>query len=134
MAYEDETADELRGRLRERDLMVSGSKEDLIARLQEADARGSSPAGGRDGTPGLGEVVDRIRREFAEITGLEPERTTGLETTEDGWRARIDVVEVSRVPRATDVLGVYEVLTDADGALRSFDRTHRYRRSEAGTT
>ena len=82
---------------------------------------------------GLRDVVDRIRSEFTDVTGLEPEATTGLKRTTDGWAALIDVVELARVPRSTDVLATYEVTTDEDGSLRSFDRVHRYRRSEAGS-
>ena len=84
-----------------------------------------------DEAPDLVALVAGLRAEFLEVTGLEVERVTGLERVDDGWRARLDVVELSRVPRSTDVLGVYEVTTDTGGGLTSFDRTHRYRRSEA---
>lgn len=129
--YEDRTVEELRDDLRERDLRVSGSKEELIARLQEddvdaaRDAPSSAPAGMRD-------ALARIRRDLREVTGLQVERASGLNRDNGGWRALVEVVEVSRIPPSTDVLAVYEVNADSDGAVTSFERIQRYRRSEAG--
>jgi hypothetical protein len=87
---------------------------------------GRSPASMR-------EVLARIQEDLHDVTGLAVERTSGLDRDDGGWRARVEVVEVSRVPPSTDVLATYEVRADAHGALTSFDRVQRYRRSEAMT-
>lgn len=129
--HEDLTVDELRDELRDRDLKVSGTKEELIGRLEEHEADGAtSPNGDGGGTGGLREVVERIRGELGEVLGLDVERVTGLRREDEGWRARADVVEVSRIPPSTDVLATYEVTTDADGSVLSFERVRRFRRSE----
>lgn len=135
--HEELTVDELRDELRERDLKVSGTKEELIDRLEDhesdegetADAAASSNGGG-GATGGLREIVGRIRGELGEVLGLDVERVTGLGRDDEGWRARADVVEVSRIPPSTDVLATYEVTTDADGSVLSFERVRRFRRSE----
>lgn len=131
------TVEELRDELRDRDLKVSGSKEELIARLEDADADEGQQAGGADDPdPDAGEVatlrdvVQRIRRELSDVLDLEVERVTGLERHEETWRAQADVVEVSRVPPSTDVLATYEVTTDDDGHVAGFERVRRFRRSE----
>lgn len=80
----------------------------------------------------LREVVARIHADFAQIAGLQPERITEVRPTTDGWRAKVDVVELSRVPTSTDVLGTYQVTTDVDGNVGAFERVRRFRRSEAG--
>lgn len=136
MTYEDETVDELRDRLRSRDLPVSGTRGELVSRLEAADREDDGEASTSDSPPRrrLRDVVERLRSEFADVTGLEPEATTGMERTADGWAALIDVVELARIPRSTDVLATYEVQSDEDGSLLSFDRVHRYRRSEAGSS
>lgn len=135
---EDLTVDELRDELRERDLKVSGTKEELIARLEDAqdgdggDADGSGgdqPPSGRSG-PTLREVSEQVRDDLSEVLDLDVERVTGLARDGDGWRAQVDVVEVSRVPPSTDVLATYEVTADGDGNLASFERVERFRRSE----
>lgn len=131
---EDLTVDELRDELRERDLKVSGTKEELIARLEDTEDGGGDGPGddrrsGRSG-PTLREVSEQIRDDLSEVLDLDVERVTGLARDGDGWRAQVDVVEVSRVPPSTDVLATYEVTADGDGNLTSFERVKRFRRSE----
>lgn len=125
--HHDLTVDELRDQLRERGLKVSGSKDELVERLADHDR--VEPTSRAATT--LRDVVARVTDDFHEITGLAPERTSGMTRTDDGWRALVDVVEVSRIPRATDVMATYEVTADAEGALVAFDRLRRFRRSEA---
>lgn len=79
------------------------------------------------------DVLRRIQDELHEVTGLTVERTSGLDRHDTGWQARVEVVEVARIPPSTDVLATYEVQADADGSVTSFDRVQRYRRSEATT-
>lgn len=135
--HEELTVDELRDELRDRDLKVSGTKDELIDRLEDHEADGGETAdapvsanGGGGATGGLRQVVERIRGELGEVLGLEVERVTGLARDDEGWRARADVVEVSRIPPSTDVLATYEVTTDAAGSVDSFERVRRFRRSE----
>lgn len=125
---EDRTIDELREELRARGLKVSGSKEELVTRLRgdEPERRGDT------GTASMRDALARIRQDLHDVTGLQVERASGLDRDNGGWRAQIEVVEVSRIPPSTDVLAVYEVNADGDGAVTSFERVQRYRRSEAG--
>ena len=80
--------------------------------------------------PTLRAVVDRIREDLSEVLDLDVERVSGLTRGEDGWQAQVDVVEVARIPPSTDVLATYEVGTDGEGQIRSYDRVARFRRSE----
>lgn len=135
-AYEDQTVEELRDELRDRDLQVSGPKDSLVERLQaddekDGDGDGTSEGGSAGGS--MQGVLARVRQELKEVAGLQVERTFGLDRDDQGWRAKVEVVEVSRIPPSTDILGSYEVLTDGDGAILSFERIERYRRSEAST-
>lgn len=134
--YEERTVDELRDELRDRDLTVSGSKDELVERLRADDeaADANDAGGGSDGAAAgrsMRDVLVRIRQDLREVAGLQVERTSGLSRDDEGWRATVEVVEVSRVPPSTDILGSYEVVADGDGAVLSFDRVERYRRSEA---
>lgn len=49
-----------------------------------------------------------------------------------GWRVLVEVIEVSRVPASTDVLGAYEVTVDEEGELVRFERLRRYVRAHTG--
>jgi Gas vesicle synthesis protein GvpO len=73
------------------------------------------------------------RRQLGEITGLEAAGVTSLERSdEDGWKLTVELVELSRIPKAADVLGVYEVMLNARGALLEYRRVRRYSRGEGG--
>ncbi len=43
----------------------------------------------------------------------------------------VQVVELERIPRSTDVLGAYAVQLDEDGELIGYRRRRRYNRSQA---
>lgn len=131
--YEDQMVSELRDQLRDRDLMVSGTKDELIDRLEEDDAgmdQASRPGTARGS---MSDVLARLQQDLQELAGLQPERTFGLTHDDDGWRAKVEVLELSRIPPSTDILATYEVVADDDGSIISFDRLQRYRRSEVGT-
>lgn len=66
--------------------------------------------------------------QIAELTGKEPEGTTGVERADDGWRVTVEVIEDRRVPSSTDVLATYEIRLDAAGELDSYRRLRRYTR------
>lgn len=66
--------------------------------------------------------------QLAELTGRDPEGTTGIERTEDGWRIELEVVETRRIPDSADILALYEVQVDEDGELTGYRRLRRYPR------
>ena len=68
-----------------------------------------------------------------ELTGYKPEAVTGLEWDGDdeAWRVMVDVLELSRIPNTTDVIGSYAVELDQSGTLRGYKRLRRYQRGAA---
>lgn len=80
-----------------------------------------------------GELVAEARRQLAEITGMEPGAVTAMERSDDdGWKLSVELLELERIPRAADILGVYEVELDASGKLLGYRRVRRYSRGETG--
>jgi hypothetical protein len=65
-----------------------------------------------------------------ELTGFRSEAATGLEWDGDSWRVTVEVLELTRVPNTTDVLGAYEVRLDGQGNLRGYKRLRRFVRGE----
>jgi hypothetical protein len=178
VTYEDKTRDELRDELKRRDLPVSGSKSELVERLEEADQedgeqepdvddgqaddeQGSdeqdeaavdgdagdgengtasssdrSDGSARSGSGGSGgrlkpmQLVRLAGAQLMQLTGRDIDGTSGIERTDEGWRVLFEVVEVTRVPRAMDVLGLYEVIVDADGDLVRYERIRRFVRTQ----
>ena len=103
-------------------------------RRSTAGKRTGKPATRRREEPLSGErLVAGARRQLAEITGMEPGNVTAMESSDrDGWKLSVELVELSRIPRAADVLGVYEVKLDAAGKLLGYRRVRRYARGDTG--
>lgn len=83
-----------------------------------------------DGRTRPAELVRAAARTLAELTGRQPENVLGLHRDDDGWKVTLEVVELHRIPQATDVLGCYVVTVDEDGELVSYERQRRYLRSQ----
>jgi hypothetical protein len=78
------------------------------------------------------EAIERVRADLPGLLGLQVDSILGLEPAEsEGWTVTAQVVELSRIPRSTDVLGAYEVTLDDHGELVGARRRRRYYRNQA---
>ena len=78
------------------------------------------------------DLVRGAKRYLVELTGREAESVSGVERNGDGRTlVRLEVVELERIPRTTDVLASYELTLDDDGRLVDCTRVGRYNRSSA---
>lgn len=78
------------------------------------------------------DVIERVRRELPDLLGHPVEAVLGLEPDDSkGWSVTVQVVELSRIPHSTDVLGAYTVTLDQRGELMSYKRRRRYYRNQA---
>ncbi len=78
------------------------------------------------------ELARNARAQLAELTGRPTESVLGIRSDDDGWKVMVEVVELSRVPNSTDLLGAYLVTLDDDGELVGYERMKRYQRGQAG--
>jgi hypothetical protein len=60
----------------------------------------------------------RVREQFSQLTGLEPDSVSGLAKVDAGWQFTIEVVEIHRVPDTASLLASYRVTTDDAGESR----------------
>ncbi|MBI2853534.1 MAG: gas vesicle protein [Chloroflexi bacterium] len=77
------------------------------------------------------EALKKVKVELSDITGLKPTSVVRAEKNGDGWKITIELLEMSRIPAATDVLGLYDVLLNAQGEVETFDRKGMRLRGEA---
>lgn len=75
-------------------------------------------------------IGQRAKEQLAQLTGLKPETVSALSKDEQGWHVTVDLIELKRIPEATDVLASYQALLDDEGNLLSYQRTRRYYRGE----
>ena len=83
-----------------------------------------------ENTPTIGALVARARQQLAETTGLKPVGITRVFQDDQGWHVGVELLELARIPTATDVLGAYEVLLTADGSMVRFERKRTRLRGE----
>ena len=84
-----------------------------------------------DGKLSAQELSQAALTTVEELTGYEPEAVTGLEWDGELWQVTVDVLELSRVPNTTDMIGEYLVQLDEEGTLRGYKRSRRFQRCEA---
>jgi hypothetical protein len=76
-------------------------------------------------------IARRAAQQLMELTGKEPESIIGLNRTEEGWHVQVEVLEMDRIPRTTDLLALYQVEVDTEGELLAYRRQSRYVRGSA---
>ena len=76
------------------------------------------------------EIAELAKTQIMQLTGFEYDTLSGLRHEADGWHITVELVELKRIPTSADILGSYDVVTDAEGQLLSYQRTRRYCRSE----
>jgi hypothetical protein len=85
----------------------------------------------RNGLSGR-EAIERVRRDLPQLLGRPIESVLGVQRDDDsGWMVTVQVVELERVPKTTDVLASYEVSLDGRGELVGYRRDRRYYRNQA---
>jgi hypothetical protein len=84
-----------------------------------------------NGTLTAAELGKAAMSTVRELTGYEPEAVTALEWDGELWQVTVDVLELSRIPNTTDVIGEYVVRLDESGTLRGYRRERRFQRSQA---
>ena len=95
-------------------------------------ADGRSGATKKNGLSGP-EAIARVREQLPELLGRPIESVLGLERDDDGggWKLKVQIVELARIPNSTDVLGAYIITLDAEGELAGYRRERRYHRNQA---
>ena len=102
--------------------------------MAEQRSRRSQNGSGRNSRSKMSgrEAIERVRRELPELLGHPIDAVLGLEPDDGkGWNVTVQVVELSRIPHSTDVLGTYEVVLDKEGEVQSYKRRRRYYRNQA---
>lgn len=76
------------------------------------------------------EILEQAKQRLADTTGLKPITITRANKDNEGWHVGLDMLELSRIPTATDVIGDYDVLLTEDGRMLQFERRRTRLRGE----
>ena len=78
----------------------------------------------------IAEVLERAKRQLVDVTGLKSVAVTRAFKDDQGWHIGLEMLEMSRIPVATDVLGYYDVLLNETGGMVRFERKRTRLRGE----
>lgn len=96
-----------------------------------AERRNNGRKNGRAEELTAREAIVRVRRELPQLLGKPIESVLGVERDEDdSWQVTVQVVELSRIPSTTDVLGSYAVTLNGEGEVTGYRRKRRYHRNQ----
>ena len=70
----------------------------------------------------LSAVMEKAKGDLKALTGMKPEMVIQAYRDDEGWHVHVEMLEMSRIPPATDLLGEYEMLLAEDGAMLRFER------------
>lgn len=76
------------------------------------------------------EIAHKAKEELVRLTGLEADTVSAIKRDTKGWWVTVSMIELKRIPEATDLLGSYEAILDDEGELVSYRRTRRYLREQ----
>ncbi len=71
-------------------------------------------------------------KQLSELMSLKLDSVSAVEKKDSGWQVVVNLIELSRIPHSTDVLGAYQVQLDAEGNIQSYHRGGRYLRDQTG--
>jgi len=76
------------------------------------------------------DLLERAKKQLADVTGLKPVAVTRAFKDNGGWCVGVEMLELSRIPTASDVLGDYQVILAEDGGMVRFERRKTRLRGE----
>lgn len=118
--------------------IVAKSLDESKARVAStaAMAAGQESAGASPGAPTAKrrpiDLIEEAKRQLKMLTGYPVDSVSGFGRVDGGWRLTVTVVELSRIPAATDVQADYEVTLDEEGNIVDYHRERRYFRDQVG--
>lgn len=76
------------------------------------------------------EIRSQIEATAGDVVGRPLDAIIGINRTDEGWRAVVEVVERKSIPDTQDILGRYELVFDGEPTVREYNRLDRYRRDD----
>lgn len=78
----------------------------------------------------MNELAEKASQQLAEVTGFTPVAVVGSYKDPEGWHVTVDVMEMARLPEATDLIGTYIVGLDENGDMVKFEKKRARLRGE----
>ena len=76
------------------------------------------------------DITEQAKEQLAQITGFKPVAVVAVFKDDTGWHVTVDMLEMTRIPESSDLLGIYETTLDAEGNVVSFERKMTHNRAD----
>ena len=76
------------------------------------------------------DITEAAKEQLSQITGFKPVAVVASFRDDTGWHITVDMLEMTRIPESSDLLGVYEATLDEDANLLSFERKMTHNRAD----
>jgi hypothetical protein len=77
------------------------------------------------------EGLEAAKDQLTVLTGRVAESVSGVRGSDNGWRMKIDLVELERIPPSTSLMATYAVELDREGNVVGYEQERRYLRGQA---
>lgn len=68
------------------------------------------------------ELIEKAKKQLADLTGFASPAGTGLRKEKEGWIVTVEIVEKKSIPDGMDLLGTYEIHLNAKGNMLGYER------------
>lgn len=75
-------------------------------------------------------IIEKAKKGLAGLTGFSSPSGIGAKKKDGGWAVTIEILEKKSIPDGMDVMGIYEVETDQEGDIVSYERKEVRRRGD----
>ncbi len=88
------------------------------------------------GKTNMKEMLENVKKEMTDLTSLKVSTIVEVDNDEDAHAKKVtlELVERNAIPDSMDLLGIYEVLADDSGAIRTFRRVGMRKRSDVAAS
>jgi hypothetical protein len=122
---------EQEGRDRDREEVgQEGRDRDREGRRQEENNDHDRQGGRPEPLPAL-EILEAAKDQLTVLTGRFSDSVSGLMRSNNGWRMKIDTVELEKIPPSTSIMATYAVEMDREGNVIGYEQERRYLRGRA---
>jgi hypothetical protein len=84
----------------------------------------------QDGRVTMAQAMRAATGQLSELLRCEPGAVSAMKSTDHGWAADVEIVEIERVPDTTSVMASYRVQLDERGEITGYERVRRYARGQ----
>ncbi len=76
-------------------------------------------------------LAERAKEQLAQLTGFSSVAAVGGFSDDEGWHIVVDMLEMTRIPESTDIIGTYVVSLDQEGNMVKFEKKRARLRGES---